>query len=259
MNTRPLVIGNWKMNLDFVEALHLVQQLGVLIKNRPVEHTDVVIAPPFVDLRTVSSVIDAEKFAMSLGAQHVNPFDSGAHTGEISMGMLSRLNVQWVIVGHSERRTHYAMSDEIVAETLRSVVRAGQHAVLCVGEDLAIREAGDHEAFVESQLSSALSGLEERFHPLVTIAYEPLWAIGTGVTATSEQVLEMTRFLRTALTSLGLSAPQVLYGGSVSPENAESLVREGEVDGFLVGGASLKAESFYAILRACDDCYAIKR
>ncbi|HWD94831.1 MAG TPA: triose-phosphate isomerase [Acidimicrobiales bacterium] len=259
MNTRPLVIGNWKMNLDFVEALHLVQQLGVLIKNRPVEHADVVIAPPFVDLRTVSSVIDAEKFAMSLGAQHVNPFDSGAHTGEISMGMLSRLNVQWVIVGHSERRTHYAMSDEIVAETLRSVVRAGQHAVLCVGEDLAIREAGDHEAFVESQLSSALSGLEERFHPLVTIAYEPLWAIGTGVTATSEQVLEMTRFLRTALTSLGLSAPQVLYGGSVSPENAESLVREGEVDGFLVGGASLKAESFYAILRACDDCYAIKR
>jgi triosephosphate isomerase len=259
MNTRPLVIGNWKMNLDFVEALHLVQQLGVLIKNRPVEHTDVVIAPPFVDLRTVSSVIDAEKFAMSLGAQHVNPFDSGAHTGEISMGMLSRLNVQWVIVGHSERRTHYAMSDEIVAETLRSVVRAGQHAVLCVGEDLAIREAGDHEAFVESQLSSALSGLEERFHPLVTIAYEPLWAIGTGVTATSEQVLEMTRFLRTAITSLGLRAPQVLYGGSVSPENAESLVREGEVDGFLVGGASLKAESFYAILRACDDCYALKR
>jgi triosephosphate isomerase len=131
--------------------------------------------------------------------------------------------------------------------------------VLCVGEDLAIREAGDHEAFVKSQLSSALSGLEERFHPLVTIAYEPLWAIGTGVTATSEQVLEMTRFLRTAITSLGLSPPQVLYGGSVSPENAESLVREGEVDGFLVGGASLKAESFYAILRACDDCYALKR
>ena len=259
MQSRPLVIGNWKMNLDFVEALHLVQQLGVLMKNRAVEHTDVVVAPPFVDMRSVSSVIDAEKLAIGLGAQHVNPCDNGAHTGEISTSMLSRLNVQWVIVGHSERRTRYDMPDDVVAETLRSVVRAGQHAVLCVGEDLALREAGEHEAFVESQLSSALRGLEERFHPLVTVAYEPLWAIGTGVNATSEQVREMNGFLRTVLSSLALGAPQVLYGGSVNPDNAASLVREGDVDGFLVGGASLKAESFYAILRACDDCYAIKR
>src|SRR3984957_13957823 len=170
MQSRPLVIGNWKMNLDFVEALHLVQQLGVLMKNRAVEHTDVVVAPPFVDLRSVSSVIDAEKLAIGLGAQHVNPYDNGAHTGEISTSMLSRLNVQWVIVGHSERRTHYAMTNDVVAETLRSVVRAGQHAVLCVGEDLELREAGEHEAFVESQLSSALRGLEERFHPLFTVA-----------------------------------------------------------------------------------------
>jgi triosephosphate isomerase len=259
MQSRPLVIGNWKMNLDFVEALHLVQQLGVLIKNRAVEHTDVVVAPPFVDLRSVSSVIDAEKLAIGLGAQHVNPSDNGAHTGEISTSMLSRLNVQWVLVGHSERRTHYAMTDDVVAETLRSVVRAGQHAVLCVGEDLALREAGEHRAFVEGQLTSALAGLDERFHPLVTVAYEPLWAIGTGVNATSEQVHEMNGFLRHVLSSLALSAPQVLYGGSVNPDNAASLVREGNVDGFLVGGASLKAESFYAILRACDDCYAIKR
>jgi triosephosphate isomerase len=259
MHARPLVIGNWKMNLDFVEALHLVQQLGVLMKNRAVEHTDVVVAPPFVDLRSVSSVIDAEKLAIALGAQHVNPHDNGAHTGEISTGMLSRLNVAWVIVGHSERRTHYEMTNEIVAETLRSVVRAGQHAVLCVGEDLSLREAGEHEAFVEGQLASALGGLEERFHPLVTVAYEPLWAIGTGVNATSEQVREMTAFLRRVLSSLALSTPQVLYGGSVNPDNAASIVREGNVDGFLVGGASLKAESFYAILRACDDCYAIKR
>jgi triosephosphate isomerase (TIM) len=259
MRSRPLVIGNWKMNLDFVEGLHLVQQLGVLMKNRAVEHTDVVVAPPFVDLRTVSSVIDAEKLSIGLGAQHVNPNDNGAYTGEISTSMLTRLNVQWIIVGHSERRTHFAMSDDIVAETLRSVVRAGQHAVLCVGENFAVREAGDQEAFVEAQLSSALRGLEERFHPLVTVAYEPLWAIGTGVTATSEQVREMTAFLRRTLSSLALSASQVLYGGSVNPENAETLVRDGDIDGFLVGGASLKAESFYAILRACDDCYALKR
>lgn len=259
MRPRPLVIGNWKMNFDFVEALHLVQQLGVLLKNRAVEHTDVVVAPPFVDLRSVSSVIEAERLAIALGAQHVNFNENGPHTGEISTSMLARLNVEWVIVGHSERRTHYAMSDDIVAETLRAVVRAGQHAVLCVGEDAHLREAGDHRAFVETQLSSALRGLDERFFPLVTIAYEPLWAIGTGVTASSEQVNEMMGVVRRALSSLSVGVSQILYGGSVNPENAESLVRDGDVDGFLVGGASLKAESFYAILRACDDCYAIKR
>jgi triosephosphate isomerase len=256
---RPLVVGNWKMNLDFVEGLHLVQQLGLLMKNRPVEHTDVVVVPPFVDLRTISSILDSERLSMSLGAQHVNPHDNGAYTGEISTSMLVRLNVEWVIVGHSERRAHFAMTDEVVADTLASVVRAGQHAIVCVGESSAQRDAGEYEEFVRAQLTSALSGLEERFHPLVTVAYEPLWAIGTGVNATAEQVRDMTTFIRGVMTSLALASPQVLYGGSVNPDNAENLVREGDVDGFLVGGASLKAESFYAILRACDDCYALKR
>jgi triosephosphate isomerase len=259
MNVRPLVIGNWKMNLDFVEALHLVQQLGVLMKNHPVDHTDVVVAAPFVDLRSVSSIIDSERLAVALGAQHVNPYDNGAHTGEVSTSMLKRLNVEWVIVGHSERRVHYFMSDEIVRETLQSVVRAGQHAVLCVGEELSIRESDEHETYVQSQLQSSLRGLDEKFHALVTVAYEPLWAIGTGVNATSEQVKEMTTYLRNVLRSLSMATTRVLYGGSVNAENAAPLVREGDVDGFLVGGASLKAETFYAILRACDDCYAIKR
>jgi len=151
------------------------------------------------------------------------------------------------------------MSDDVVADTLLSVVRAGQHAVLCVGEELSIRESGEHEAFVCAQLESALRGLDEKFRDLVTVAYEPLWAIGTGVNATSEQVHAMTAYLREVLRSMSFSTPQVLYGGSVNAENAPTLVRESDVDGFLVGGASLKAESFYAILQACDDCYAIKR
>src|ERR1700677_1040352 len=113
---RPLVVGNWKMNLDLVEGLHLVQQLGLLMKNRPVEHTDVVVAPPFVDLRTVSSILDSERLTISLGAQHVNPNANGAYTGEISTSMLTRLNVEWVIVGHSERRAHYDMTDGVVAD-----------------------------------------------------------------------------------------------------------------------------------------------
>ena len=256
---RPLVIGNWKMNLDYVEGLHLVQQLGVLMKNRPVEHVEVVVAAPFVDLRTVSSIIDSERFVIGLGAQHVNSHENGAHTGEISTTMLKRLNVEWVIVGHSERRVHYAMSNEIVAETLGAVVRAGQRAVLCVGEDQSVRENDRYKEYVGAQLDSALSGLDRKFHALVTVAYEPLWAIGTGVNASGEQVREMTAFLREELAARSFDAPQVIYGGSVNAENAASLMGESDVDGFLVGGASLKAEVFYTILRACDDCYAVKR
>jgi triosephosphate isomerase len=212
-----------------------------------------------VDLRSVSSILDAERLAVSLGAQHVNPHDNGAHTGEVSVSMLQRLGVAWVIVGHSERRTQYAMSDEIVAATLSSVVHAGLHAVLCVGESLELRTANEHEAFVAEQLRRALGGLEERYHEFVTVAYEPLWAIGTGVVATAEQVSAMTAFVRGVLTKHLVGATRVLYGGSVNAENAGSLVRESELDGFLVGGASLKAESFCAIVHAVDDCYAIKR
>jgi triosephosphate isomerase len=259
MNRRPLVIGNWKMNLDFVEGVHLAQQLGVLLKNKPVEHTDVVLAPPFVDLRSVGSILESERFPVSLGAQHVNPNDNGPHTGEVSTAMLKRLNVEWVIVGHSERRANYAMSDDIVATTLRSVVRASQNAVLCVGEDLALREAGEYEAFIAAQLRHALSGLDEKVRHLVTVAYEPIWAIGTGVNASEEQVTETTAFIRSTLRALSLPETRVLYGGSVNAENAAALVRRSGVDGFLVGGASLKAEGFHAILQACDDCYAIKR
>jgi triosephosphate isomerase len=247
------------MNLDFVEALHLTQQLGVLLKNHPVEHTDVVIAPPFVDLRTVSSILDSERLSVALGAQHVNPNENGAHTGEVSVSMLARLGVEWVIVGHSERRTNYAMSDEVVTATVTTVVRAGLHAVLCVGEALEVREAGDYRAFVAQQLRSALAGLDQKFHGLICVAYEPLWAIGTGVNASPEQVTEMSIFIRGQLAELTGAAPPVLYGGSVNAENAGALVRDSDLDGFLVGGASLKAESFCAILHACDDCYALKR
>jgi triosephosphate isomerase len=256
---KPLVIGNWKMNLDFVEAVHLGQQLGVLLKNRPAEHTEVVVAPPFVDLRSVTSIVASERIAMTVAAQHVNPHENGAHTGEVSVAMLQRLGVEWVLVGHSERRAMYAMDDAVVAATLRAVVRSGLKAVLCVGEALDVREEGDQDEWVRRQLRGALEGLDERFAELVTVAYEPIWAIGTGLTATTEQVHEMMTHVRSVLAALKLGEARVLYGGSVNAENAASLVAEGHVDGFLVGGASLKAESFLGIIGACDDCYALKR
>ncbi len=253
---RPLVIGNWKMNLDFVEAVHLTQQISVLLKNQPSAHTDVVVAPPFVDLRSVASVLEAERSNVALAAQHVNPHEAGAHTGEVSQAMLARLGVTWVLVGHSERRTHYAMDDAVVAATLSTVVRSGANAVLCVGEDESARDDGEYASVVSAQLASALAGLEEKSRALVTVAYEPIWAIGTGRSAAPEQIHEMATVLRRELTALGCGEARVLYGGSVTGENAAAILVEGGVDGFLVGGASLKADSFVAIIRACDDCYA---
>ncbi len=256
---RPLVIGNWKMNLDYVEAVHLGQQLGVMLKNKPVEHTDIVVAPPFVDLRSVTSIIESERIPVEVAAQHVNANENGAHTGEISVSMLKRLNVKWILIGHSERRAMYAMSDELVAATLRSVTRAGVRAVVCVGEALQVREADEHEAYVSAQLASALEGLDEKSRELISVAYEPIWAIGTGLSASAEQVRAMMDHIRSVLAQLSLGDARVLYGGSVNAENAPSLMLEGAVDGFLVGGASLKAESFMGIVQSCDDCYDGKR
>jgi triosephosphate isomerase len=255
----PLIIGNWKMNLDVVEAVHLTQQVAVLVRADPPEHAEVVLAPPFVDLRSVASVIAADRLDVGLGAQHANPHESGAHTGEVSVAMLRRLGVAWVLVGHSERRTHYHMDDEAVAATLRAVSAGGLRAVLCVGEDEAVREAGDHGAFVEAQLRSALAGLPVGARESVSVAYEPIWAIGTGRTAQVEQVAEMAGVIRGVLAGFEMGEARVLYGGSVSPANAAELSEGGAMDGFLVGGASLAAESFLAIVRAADGCYAAKR
>jgi triosephosphate isomerase len=249
-------MGNWKMNLDYVEAVHLVQQLGVLASSRPLDHVDVVVVPPFVDLRSVTSVVESERVPVSVGAQHVNPLESGAHTGEISAPMLRRLGVGFVLVGHSERRQMYSMNDDVVAQTLQAATRQGLAGVLCVGESLDVREAGQHLDYVADQLRSALEGLSEAQRELVTIAYEPIWAIGTGLSATTDQVREMTEHIRVVASSLSLANARVLYGGSVSVDNAAAIVRESGVDGFLVGGASLKAESFWSIGEAVDDCYA---
>ena len=256
---RPLVIGNWKMNLDYVEAVHLVQQLGVVLKNKPLDHVDLVVVPPFVDIRSVTSVVESERVAVSVGAQHASVHEAGAHTGEVSVPMLQRLGVSWVLVGHSERRAMYAMTDEVVAQTLRTVERFGLNAVLCVGEELSVREGEGQDDFVTAQLHAALAGLDEASRALVTIAYEPVWAIGTGLTASTEQVRAMTEHIRTVAASLSLDGVRVLYGGSVNADNAATLMSEGRVDGFLVGGASLKADSFLTIGQSANDCYDGKR
>jgi triosephosphate isomerase len=247
------------MNFDFVEALHLTQQLGVILRNKPVDRVDVMVAPPFVDIRTVSSIIEADRIHMGLAAQHVSSFDAGAYTGEVSALMLKRLNVGAVIVGHSERRGHFGQTDEVVRDTVVQAAKNGLNVILCCGESLEVREGEEHRAFVKAQLEAALSGLSEKYAEAITVAYEPIWAIGTGLTASSDQVAEMMTSIRECLTELGLGDSRVLYGGSVNEENASELISEGKADGFLVGGASLKAESFMAIVGAAQDCYASKR
>jgi triosephosphate isomerase len=252
MSARPLVAGNWKMNLDHVEAIHLVQQIGVLLHQRAPEHVSTMVIPPFTDLRSVSSVVDADRLRLSIGAQHASAFDRGPHTGEVSLSMLRRLGVSAVIVGHSERRAHYYMDDAAVRATFEAVQRAEMTAILCVGEDLEAREAGRHAAVVLAQLRAALESASAT--PFV-VAYEPVWAIGTGVVAEVDQVAEMMSIVRAALPSAHSESTPVLYGGSVSAESAPELARDGALDGFLVGGASLRAEEFCAIVAALEDCY----
>jgi triosephosphate isomerase (TIM) len=256
---RALVIGNWKMNLDHVEAIHLIQQLGVLMRAHPAEHTDVVIAPPFVDIRSTCSVIEADRLNIAVAAQHVNPAESGPFTGEISAGMLKRLGVQGVIVGHSERREMFGMTDEIVATTVRAALQAGLKVILCVGESLDARESGNASDFVTGQLTIALEGVVERHFEQIAIAYEPIWAIGSGISATSAAVAEMTTAIRDALPTEWKTRASILYGGSVKPENAEELILLGRCDGFLVGGASLNAEQFVQIVSNVDGCYGKNR
>jgi len=256
---RALVVGNWKMNLDHVEAIHLVQQLGVLLRAHTPERTDVVVAPPFVDLRSVCSVVEADRLAISVAAQHVNAAESGAFTGEISAGMLKRLGVNTVIIGHSERREMFGMNDEIVGTTMRSALLAGLRVILCVGEAQDVRELGNAAEHVANQLAAALEGVHDRYFEQIVIAYEPIWAIGTGATASSDSVTEMIDTIRASLpTGLQKIAP-ILYGGSVKPENAEELTVLGGCDGFLVGGASLNAENFVQIVTNVDGCYGKNR
>ncbi len=248
-DARPLVAGNWKMNLDHVEATHLIQQLGVMLRAHDHAGVDVMVIPPFTDLRSVTSVVGADHLDLLVGAQHVSRYESGAHTGEISAAMLRRLGVTHVLVGHSERREHYGMDDELVAATVAAATSAGLTPILCVGESIEVRERRGHLDHVRAQLHAALAS----HGGSLVVAYEPIWAIGTGLNADSGQIAEMTELIRSAL-PVALQSSPVLYGGSVKASSAPEIAMNGDVDGFLVGGASLNAEEFVRIVMAMHDC-----
>jgi triosephosphate isomerase len=246
------------MNLDHVEAIHLVQALSLHLRAMELGPVEVAIAPPFTDLRSVEGIIGADDLPIHLAAQHVSSHSSGAFTGEVSVAMLRRLGVRMVIVGHSERRQLFGMDDATVADTVRAVLQGGLTPIICVGETEEQREAGEMAAVLTSQLLAALEGVAADATQTIVIAYEPIWAIGTGVAATEEDAQAACALLRAVLRDARGDAAadvRILYGGSAKAENATSLVEQADVDGLLVGGASLEADGFAAIITATIACY----
>ena len=247
------------MHHDHIEALHLVRDLGLRLKPEDVAQVDVSVHPPFTDLRTVQTLVEKEHLPLALGAQHCSDEDAGARTGEISPRFLARLGTTYVIVGHSERRTLFGMDDATVAATLRAVLRNGMTPVLCVGETGEQRESGQTDGVLEEQVLAALSDLAADVLGGLVVAYEPIWAIGTGKAATAVDAEDACVFIRSLVAKVGgdqaAAAVRLQYGGSVNAENAADFMAEPDVDGLLVGGASLEAAAFTDIIRATAACY----
>ncbi|KAA9110858.1 triose-phosphate isomerase [Microbacterium rhizomatis] len=249
----PFIAGNWKMNLDHLQAVAFVQKLHWTLKDAKHESDSVEVGlfPPFTDLRTVQTLLDADKIPFALGAQDLSTKDSGAYTGEVSGQFLAKLDAKYVIIGHSERREYHAESDEVVAAKVQAALRHGLVPVICVGETAADLEEFGASAVPVGQLEVALEGVPADAD--IVVAYEPVWAIGSGQAATPEQAQEVCAKLREVVASkLGADAAartRVLYGGSVKSSNIASFMREPDVDGALVGGASLVADEFAAIIR----------
>jgi triosephosphate isomerase len=250
---KPLISGNWKMNHTHLEAIAVVQKLAYTLTPADYERADVSVHPAFTALRSVQTLLEADEVPVALGAQDVHPADSGAFTGEVSPVMLAKLSVRYVIVGHSERREHFGESDELVNQKLLAVLRHKMRPILCIGETLSEREAGATEAKVLGQLRAGFLGVSAEAAPEVVVAYEPIWAIGTGQNATPKDAEAVCKAIRAWLGErYGAEvAARVLvqYGGSVTPGNIAELVAEPDIDGALVGGASLDPDSFAQVVR----------
>ena len=253
MARRPVIAANWKMYKTHLESIQDVQKLSYLVDAGDAERVEVVICPPFTALRSVQTVIESDRLPFALGAQNCHFEDKGAYTGEVSPAMLSALKCAFVIVGHSERRQHFGETDEVVAKKVRAVYANGMTPILCVGESLEERDAGRTEEMVTSQVRAGLLGLDAARAGSLVIAYEPIWAIGTGRNAEPTDAGEVIRLIRETLASLYskevAAAVRVQYGGSVKAGNIRGFMAHPEIDGALVGGASLDPEEFALILK----------
>jgi triosephosphate isomerase len=254
----PLLAGNWKMNLDHLSGAHLVQKLDWTLKDGKHDFAavEVAVLPPFTALRTVQTLVDGDRLEIRYGAQDLSPHADGAYTGDVSGAMLAKLGCAYVVVGHSERRQYHAEDDAVVNAKVLAAYRHGLTPILCVGEGLEVRQAGEQVAHVLAQLDGALAGVSAEQGRTLVVAYEPVWAIGTGEVATPQDAQEVCAAIRTRLAELWsgdvADAVRVLYGGSVKSSNVAAIMAQEDVDGALVGGASLQPEEFASICRFRD-------
>ncbi|MBF4162047.1 triose-phosphate isomerase [Nocardioides sp. CBS4Y-1] len=250
--------GNWKMNLNHQEAVVLVQKLAWTLSDKKHDYgkVEVVVVPPFTDLRSVQTLVDGDRLAIKYGAQDVSTQDSGAYTGEVSAAMLAKLGCSYVVVGHSERREYHAETDEVVNTKAHQALDAGMTPIVCVGEGLEVRQAGEHVAHTLTQVEGSLAGFSAEQVSGLVIAYEPVWAIGTGEVATPDDAQEVCAAIRGRIGELHGDAAsagvRILYGGSVKAANVAGIMARADVDGALVGGASLQADEFGGVCRFYD-------
>jgi triosephosphate isomerase (TIM) len=248
MARTPLIAGNWKMNLNHLEAIALVQKLAFALPEKYYDRVEVAVLPPFTDVRSVQTLIDGDRLKMVHGAQDLSPHDAGAYTGDVSGAMLAKLGCRYVVVGHSERREVHGEDDATVNRKVRAAVRHRIVPIVCVGEGLAVREEGRHVEHATRQLAAALAKVESQHAQTLVVAYEPVWAIGTGRVASAADAQEVCGALRQAVAATYgetiAAGVRVLYGGSVRARNVGEIVAQPDIDGALVGGASLDADEF---------------
>ena len=250
---KPLIAGNWKMNLNHLEAIAVTQKLSYSLDDKDYDAVDVVVLPPFTDIRSVQTLIDGDRLRLSYGAQDLSPEASGAFTGDISGAMLNKLGCSYVAVGHSERRAIHNEGDDIINRKIKAALANEITPIFCIGEELSIREAGSHVEHVLGQVRNGLKGFHKPDLKKIVFAYEPVWAIGTGKTASAQDAQEVCAAIRVELAKIGsdeiAQAARILYGGSVKSSNIVEIMNQADVDGVLVGGASLDAEEFARIAR----------
>jgi triosephosphate isomerase len=248
---KPLMAGNWKMNLNHLEAIAVTQKLVYSLGNKDYDAVDVAVLPPFTDIRSVQTLVDGDRLRLLYGAQDLSPDISGAFTGDISGSMLAKLGCTFVVVGHSERRTIHNEDDILINRKIKAALVNELTPIFCVGEELAVREAGTHVSYVIRQVRAGLANLTKPELKKIVIAYEPIWAIGTGKTATAEDAQEVCNAIRGEIEEIGSSeiaaAMRILYGGSVKSANIAEIMQQSDVDGALIGGASLDPEELAKI------------
>ncbi|MET7285140.1 triose-phosphate isomerase [Streptomyces sp. NPDC005573] len=257
MSTRtPLMAGNWKMNLNHLEAIAHVQKLAFALADKDYDAVEVAVLPPFTDLRSVQTLVDGDKLKIKYGAQDISRHDSGAYTGEISGPMLAKLKCTFVVIGHSERRQYHDETDDVVNAKVKAAVKHGLTPILCVGEELDVREAGNHVAHTLGQLEGGLKDVPAEQAETMVIAYEPVWAIGTGKVCGTEDAQEVCAAVRDKIAELYsqdvADKVRIQYGGSVKAGNVAEIMAQPDIDGALVGGASLDTDEFVKIVRFRD-------